>query len=118
MILTLERRGFIVLTQGQARRIRLSLPSEQLPPLQGAAATMSTLPTPHRIECQQLPDAEAALLHLGKIQIEHLLTYNARNPLDHSAFISLLNMVIESFVSARLSVSLVTELRSHASRLA
>lgn len=36
MILTLERRGLITRTPGEARSIRLKLPPEELPPLRGA----------------------------------------------------------------------------------
>jgi hypothetical protein len=114
MILTLERRGFITRTPGEARSIRLKLSPQELPSLQGTA-TATNIPLPARQNDGQQPtDLDAAILRLGKIQIGDLLAYNGRSPLDDSEFISLLNTLIESFVRAGLSALRVKELRRHA----
>src|SRR5208283_336284 len=44
MILTLERRGLISRTPGQARSIRLTIPPETLPPLQRSSSSTGTQP--------------------------------------------------------------------------
>jgi hypothetical protein len=117
MILTLERRGLITRTPGQARSIRLTLPPEKLPPLQGASATTGTHPPVHQTEGQQLTDTEAAILRLGKVQIEDLFAHIDQNPLDDSEFIPLLHTLIESFAHAGLNALPVKELRRHACEL-
>ncbi len=119
MILTLERRGLIRRTPGQARSIKLTLPPEKLPPLQGASAYASagTQPPVRQAEGQQPTDTEAAMLRLGKVQIEDLLAHNDRNPLDDSVFIPLLDTLIESFTRAGLNALPVKDLRRHACEL-
>jgi hypothetical protein len=117
MILTLERRGLITRTPGQARSIRLTLPPEKLPPLRCASASTGTQPPVHPTEGEQLTDTEAAMLRLGKVQIEDLLAHTARNPLDDSEFIPLLDTLIESFARTGLSALLVKDLRRHACEL-
>jgi hypothetical protein len=62
-------------------------------------------------EGQQSTDREAALLQLGKVQIEDLFAHNDRNPLDDSEFIPLLDTLIESFARAGLSALAVKSLR-------
>ena len=120
MILTLERRDLITRTPGQARSIRLTLPPEKLPPLPGASASASASasagiqPPVRQSKGQQSTDTEAALLRLGKVQIEDLFAHNDRNPLDDSEFIPLLDTLIESFASAGLSALAVKNLRRHA----
>src|SRR2546430_2429216 len=114
MILTLERRGLITRAPGEARSIKLKLPPEKLPPLQGAA-TIANIQSPARQAGGQQPtDTEATILHLGKIQIEDLFAHNDRHPLDDSEFIPLLNTLIESFARTGLSALRVKELRRHA----
>jgi hypothetical protein len=114
MILTLERRGLITRTPGQARSIRLTLPPEELPPLPGASASAGIQPPVRHAEVQQSTNTEAALLRLGKAQIEDLFAHNDRNPLDDSEFIPLLDTLIESFARAGLSALAVKSLRRHA----
>ena len=114
MILTLERRGLITRAPGQARSIRLKLPPEKLPPLQGTATTTNIQPPVRQAEGQQPTDTEAAILHLGKIQIDDLFAHNDRHPLDDSEFIPLLDTLIESFARAGLGAVQVKELRRHA----
>jgi repressor LexA len=114
MILTLERRGLITRTPGQERSIRLTLPPEKLPPLQGASASAGIQTPVRQAEGQQSTDREAALLQLGKVQIEDLFAHNDRNPLDDSEFIPLLDTLIESFARAGLSALAVKSLRRHA----
>jgi DNA-binding MarR family transcriptional regulator len=111
MVLTLERRGLITRAPGQARSIRLKLPPEKLPLLQGASASTNIQPPLRQAEGQQPADTEAAILHLGKIQIEDLFAHNDRNPIDDSEFIPLLDTLIESFARAGLSALRVKELR-------
>ncbi len=114
MILTLERRGLIARTPGEARSSRLKLSPEELPPLQGTA-TATHIPLPARQnDGQQLTDPEAAMLRLGKIQIDDLFAHNGRSPLDDSEFIPLLDTLIESFIRAGLSALRVKELYRHA----
>jgi len=114
MILTLERRGLITRAPGEARSIRLKLPPEQLPHLHGAG-TAATIPPPARqIEGQHLVDLDAAMLRLGKIQIEDLFAHNGQHPFDDSEFIPLLSTLIESFARAGLGALAVKELRRHA----
>jgi DNA-binding GntR family transcriptional regulator len=114
MILTLERRGLITRTPGQARSVRLSLPPEKLPLMQGASTSAGTQPPVRQIEGQQPTDTEAAIWRLGKVQIEDLLAHNDRSPLDDSEFIPLLDTLIESFARSQLSALLVRDLRRHA----
>ena len=117
MILTLERRGLISRTPGQARSIRLTLPPERLPPLQRSSSSAGTQPPVRQTESQQPTSTEAAMLLLGKIQIDALFTQKDRNPLDDAKFIPLLNTVIESFARAGLSARRINELRRHACEL-
>src|SRR5208283_6098169 len=117
MILTLERRGLITRTPGQARSIRLTVPPEKLPPLPGASASAGIQPPVRQAEGQQSTNTEAALLRLGKVQIEDLFAHNHRHPLDDSEFIPLLDTLIESFARAGLSAVAVKELRRHACEL-
>ena len=117
MILTLERRGLITRTPGAARSIRLKLPPEKLPPLHSSVATTTIQPPSRQTEEQQPADTEAALLRLGKIQIEDLFRHNDRHPLDDSEFIPLLDTLIESFARTGLSALRVKELRRHACEL-
>ena len=114
MILTLERRDLITRTPGQARSIRLTLPPEKLPPLPGASGSAGVQPPVRQSEGQQSTDTEAALLLLGKVQIEDLFAHNDRNPLDDSEFIPLLHTLIESFARAGSSALAVKNLRRHA----
>ena len=115
MILTLERRGLITRAPGQARSIKTTLPPEKLPPLPGAS-TGTPLPV-RQTEGQQPTDTEAAVLRLGKIQIEDLFAYYDRNSLDDAEFIPLLDILIESFGRAGLSEVRVKELRRLACEL-
>ncbi len=117
MILTLERRGLITRVPGEARSIRLKLPPEQLPHLRGADTPAAIPPPARQIEDQQLADPEAALLRLGKIQIEDVFAHNNRHPLDDSEFFPLLGTLIESFARAGLSALRVKELRRYACEL-
>ncbi len=117
MILTLERRGLITRVPGEARSIRLKLPPEQLPHLHGADAPAAIPPPACQIVGQQLADPEAALLRLGKIQIEDVFAHNNRHPLDDSEFFPLLGTLIESFARAGLSALRVKELRRYACEL-
>jgi hypothetical protein len=114
MVLTLERRGLITRVPGEARSIRLKLPPEKLPPLQGTATTTNIPSTVRQAGDQQPTDTEAAILHLGKIQVEDFFAYNNRNPLDDSEFIPLLDTLIQSFARAGLSALRVKELRRYA----
>jgi hypothetical protein len=70
-----------------------------------------------RAEGQQPADTEAAILRLGKIQIEDLFAHNDRHPLDDSEFIPLLDTLTESYARAGLSAVTVKELRRHACEL-
>ena len=54
------------------------------------------------------------MLRFGKIQLEHWFNYNDQKPLDDSEFIPLLDMLIDSFAHAGLSVTQVERLRRHA----
>ncbi|MSR65083.1 MAG: hypothetical protein EXS18_04805 [Verrucomicrobiae bacterium] len=117
MILTLERHGLITRTPGQARSIMLRLPPEKLPPLHGTATPTTIQPPGRQAENQQPTDTEAALLRLGKIQLEDWFAYNSRKPIDDSEFIPLLDILIESFARAGLSARLVQRLRGHACEL-
>ncbi len=114
MILTLERRELITRVPGEARSIRLKLPPEQLPHLHGAGTPATIPPTARQIEGQHFADLDAAMLRLGKIQIDDLFTHNGRRPLDDSEFIPLLDTLIESFAHAGLGAIQVKELRRHA----
>ena len=117
MILTLERRGLITRAPGQARSIKITLPPEKLPPLPGASASTGT-PLPGRqTQGQQPTNTEAAVLRLGKIQIEDLFAYYDQNSLDDSEFIPLLDILIESFARAGISAVRVKDLRRHACEL-
>lgn len=113
MILTLERRGLITRIPGKARSIRLAIPPEKLPPLPGASGSAGIRPSVRHAEDQQSTDTEAALLRLGKVQIEDLFAHNDRNPLDDSEFIPLLDTLIESFARAGLNALAVKSLRRH-----
>lgn len=117
MILTLERRGLISRTPGQARSIRLSIPPETLQPLQRASASIGIHPSVRQTESQPPADTEAAMLLLGKIQIDALFAHKDHNPLDDAKFIPLLDTVIESFARAGLSARRINELRRHACEL-
>ena len=117
MILTLERRGLITRTLGEARSIRLNHSPENLPPLQGVVTTAKFPPPVHHAESQQPADAQTALARLGRIQIEDLFAHNHQNPLDDSEFIPLLDTLIESFARAGLSALAVKELRRQACEL-
>jgi hypothetical protein len=117
MILTLERRGLISRTPGQARSIRLAIPYEILPPLQSGSVSASTRLPVRQTEKRQLADTEAIMLRLGKIQIDELFAHQNRHPLDDVNFIPLLDAVIESFACARLCTRRVNELRRHACEL-
>jgi len=112
MILTLERRGLITRAPGEARSIKLKLPPEKLPLLRGIAAKTTVQPPARQTEEQQPADTEAALLRLGKIQIEDLFAHKDRHPLDDSQFIPLLDTLIESFGHTGLSALRVKELRA------
>jgi len=116
-ILTLERRELITRAPGQARSIALRLPPQELPPLHGRSATTNIQPPGRRAEGQQPTNTEAALLRLGKIQLEDWFAHNDRNPLDDSEFIPILDMLIESFTHAGLGAPLVQHLRRHACEL-
>lgn len=117
MILTLERRGLITRAPGQARSIRLVLPSEILPPLSAASVSTDAPLSVRQTQGQQPTDTEADLLRFGKIQIEDLFAYYGRNSLDDSEFIPLLDSLIESFARAGLSAGQVKELRRQACEL-
>ena len=117
MILTLERRGLISRTPGQARSIRLAMPYETLPPLQSGSVSASTRLPVRQTEGRQPADTKAIMLRLGKIQIDALFAQKDRNPLDDAKFIPLLNTVIESFARAGLSARRINELRRHACEL-
>jgi repressor LexA len=117
VILTLERRGLITRTPGEARSIRLKLPSEQLPPLNGTAASASIQPPVRQAKGQQPTDTEAAMLRLGKVQLDDLFAHNDRHPLDDSEFFPLLGTLIESFARAGLSALRIKELRRHTGEL-
>jgi len=117
MILTLERRGLITRVPGEPRSIRLKVPPNELPPLQGAARTTNIPPAVRQTEGQQHADAQATLARLGKIQIDDLFAHNGRHPLDDSEFIPLLDTLIESFTRAGLSALQVKKLRRHVCEL-
>jgi hypothetical protein len=117
MVLTLERRELITRAPGQARSIALRLPPQELPPLQGRSATTNIPPPAHRAEGQQPTNTEAALLRLGKIQLQDWFAYNGRKPLDDSEFIPIVDLLIESFAHAGLGAPLVQDLRRHACEL-
>jgi repressor LexA len=115
MIVTLERRDLITRVPGEARSIRLKLPSEKLPALYGSGATATIQPpAAPQTEAQESGDVQAALVRLGRIQIQDLFAHNNQNPLDDSEFLSLLDTLIESFARAGLSALRVKELRRHA----
>src|SRR6266480_404193 len=76
MILTLERRGLITRAPGEARSIKLKLPPEKLPPLRGIAATTTVQPPSRQPDGQQSTDHGAALLRLGKVQLDDLFAHN------------------------------------------
>ena len=114
MILTLERRGLITRAPGEARSIKLKLPPEKLPPLRGIAAKTTVQPPSRQTEEQQPADTQAALLRLGKVQLDDLFAHNDRHPLDDSEFIPLLDTLIESFARTGFSTLRVKELRSYA----
>lgn len=110
MIMTLERRGLITRTPGQARSITVRLPAEEVQPLHGIATSACIQPPARQAEGQQPTDTEAALLRLGKIQLDDWFAHNERNTLDDSEFIPLLDMLIESFGRAGLDATLVGQL--------
>ncbi|HTV42304.1 MAG TPA: hypothetical protein VMF08_17165 [Candidatus Sulfotelmatobacter sp.] len=116
MILTLERRGLITRVPGEARSIQLKLSPEELPVLRSVGAA-TIRPPPHQIENGRDTGHEAVLVGLGKIQINDLFAHNARNSLDDSEFIPLLDTLIESFTHVGLSASAVKALRRHACEL-
>jgi hypothetical protein len=62
-------------------------------------------------------DTEAALLRLGKMQLEDWFAHNDRNPLDDSEFIPILDMLIESFDHAAVGAPLGQHLRRYACEL-
>ncbi len=116
MILTLERRGLIRRTPGQARSIRLAIPYETLPPLQSGSVSARN-PVPVRpTEGRQSSDTDAILLRLGQIQIDALSAQKTRHALDEDKFISLLDAVIESFTRAGVNARTVDELSDYASK--
>jgi hypothetical protein len=117
MILTLERRELITRAPGQARSIALRLPPEELPPLYGSSATTNIAPPARREEGQQPTNTEAALLRLGKIQLEDWFAHNGRKPLDDSEFVPITDVLIASFAHAGLGAPLVRDLRRHACEL-
>jgi DNA-binding MarR family transcriptional regulator len=118
MILTLERCGMITRTPGVARSIRLNVSPENLPPLKSGAATATIpLPTEHHAEEQQPADTEAAVVRLGRIQMEDLFAHYHQNSLDDSEFMPLLDTLIGSFARAGLGALAVKELRRHACEL-
>ena len=114
MILTLERRGLITRTPGEARSIRLKRVAEELPSLHAVVSPAIVPPPPRRPVGQRSADTAATLLHLGRIQIEDLFAHNHQNPLDDSEFIPLLDTLIESFSRTGLGALPVKELRHHA----
>lgn len=117
MILTLERRGLIRRTPGEARSIRLNLSPENLPPLRGTPVSAKIPQPAHPIEMASGADAQAILTQLGRIQIKDLFAHNLQHPLDDSEFLPLLDTLIRSFTSAGLSASGVAELLRHACEL-
>lgn len=113
MILTLERRDLITRTPSMARSVRLKLPPEQLPLLR-EAITMATIRPPMcQIENQYDAGQGAAMLRLGKIQINDLFARAAQQALDDSDFIPLLETLVESFSRACLGAAQVKELRRY-----
>ena len=114
MILTLERRGLISRTPGQARSIRLAIPYETLPPLQSGSVSASTRLPARQTERSQPADTEAIMLRLGKIQIDALFAQRTRHTLGEAKFISLLDAVIGSFTHAEVNARTVDELREYA----
>jgi hypothetical protein len=92
-----------------ARSIRLKLPQEQLLPLREAI----TMAPGSQIENQYDSDHGAAMLRLGKIQIDDLFAHNLQHPFDDSEFIPLLETLIESFSRAGLGAAHVKELRRY-----
>ena len=117
MILTLERRKLISRVPGQARSITLRLPAEELPPLQSATTTATSHPPPPKAGSHASTDMETMLLRFGKGQLEHWFNFNDQKPLDDSEFVPLLDMLIDSFAHAGLSVASVEQLRRHACEL-
>ena len=117
MILTLERCGMITHTPGVARNIGLNVSPENLPPLKGGAAT-ATIPFPaaHHAEEQQPADTEAAVVRLGRIQMEDLFAHYHQNSLDDSEFMPL-DTLIGSFARAGLTALAVKEPRQHTCEL-
>jgi hypothetical protein len=68
-------------------------------------------------ESQQPADSEAALLRLGKIQIEELFAHYDRNHLDDSEFIPLLDTLIQSFSRAGLGLLTERQCNAHWARI-
>ena len=66
MILTLERRGLISRTPGQARSIRLAMPYETLPPLQSGSVSASTRLPVRQTEGRQSDRSEQRPHPIGK----------------------------------------------------
>jgi hypothetical protein len=66
---------------------------------------------------QNFRSTEAALLRLGRIQLEDWFAHNARHTLDDSEFVPLLDMLIETFAHAGLAAPFVQLLRRHACEL-
>ena len=116
-ILTLERRGLITRAPGQARSIALRLAPQELPPLYGSYASTNIPPPVRRDDGQQPTDTEAALLRLGKMQLEDWFAHNDRNPLNDSEFVPIMDMLIESFAHAGVGAPVVQHLRRHACEL-
>jgi hypothetical protein len=75
---------------------------------------MATIQPPmSQIKNQYDADHSAAMLRLGKIQIDDLFAHCAQNPFDDSEFIPLLETLIESFSRAGLGAAQSDELRRH-----
>jgi len=115
MVLALERRGFITRTPGEARSIKWRVPPEQLPVLHNALAGQSIGQPATQTQGQTAE--HAALLRLGKIQLDNLFAFQDRHHFDDSEFIPLLDTLIESFVRAHMSPQLVNHLRCYACEL-
>lgn len=117
MVLTLERRGLITRTPGEARSLRLKLAVEKLPSLHPMASPIIVPQPTRRSEGQAPADTEAALLRLGRVQLEDLFECKNQISLDDSQFVPLLDTLIETFARAGLSAPLAKELRHHACQL-
>ena len=115
MVLALERRGLITRTPGEARSIKLRVPPEELPVLHSALAGKSIGQPATQTQGQTAE--HAALLRLGKIQLDNVFAFQDRHHFDDSEFIPLLDMLIESFVRVHVSAQFVNDLRCYACEL-